>query len=152
MVFRSVLLRGAGKYSTNVNVMSQDTSRPVKPVTTLLLLRTYARVPRRQFPGTGLSPTSPHHTAARRRFLVKDGVRRAWPRRSGLIARGCPRATGTGPHPNKNRLVAPRVALGRLSRRRRRVSRRGGRRDAAGFSASSPTTATTHHSPEARFE
>ena len=30
------------------------------------------------------------------------------------------RATGTEPHPNKNRVVAPRVALGRLSRRRLR--------------------------------
>ena len=39
------------------------------------------------------------------------------------------RAAGrrTEPHPNENRLVAPRVALGRLSRRRRRVPR--GRRE-----------------------
>ena len=37
-------------------------------------------------------------------------------------SRGCPapRATEPEPHPNKNQLVPPRVALGRFSRRRRR--------------------------------
>ena len=46
---------------------------------------------------------------------------------SGAHRAGATRATGTGPHPRENRLVAPRVASGRLSRRRRRVPR--GRRE-----------------------
>ena len=48
---------------------------------------------------------------------------------SGAHRAGAPRATGTGPHPKESRLVGPRVALGRLSRRRRwRTWGRRGRR------------------------
>ena len=118
--------RGAGKLCTRMaSTRQRHASRPVKPVAALLLLpdgRTAACA--RQFPGTHQVPT---HIAARRSFLVRS---RGSPARGRgvfvLIARRAA-SRRTEPHPNENRLVAPRAASGRLSRRRRRVPR--GRRE-----------------------
>ena len=79
--------------------------------------------------------TSPH--AHRRSSTLPRQQRRGPP--SVAEASGAHRAGGASraaeyePHPNENRLVAPRVALGRVSRRRRRVF--SGRRACAGRSA-----------------
>ena len=115
------------KTKTRAKRPQKHTSRPVKPVAALVLFRIYARARRSANSRHGPIASVPTRTAARRRFLVNAAVPRTWPRRPGLIARLAARATGTEPHPKENRLVAPRVASGRLSRRRRRAVR--GRRE-----------------------
>ena len=89
--------------------------------------------------------TNPH---ARRRSSTLPRQRRGPPcvaEASGAHCAGAPRATGTRASPNENRLVAPRVAPGRLSRRRRRVSR--GRRAPSGRrgpGSACPTCVSVH--------
>ena len=104
----------------------KHTSRPVNPAAALLLLPDGRTACARQFPGTGTTTTS--HAHRRSSTLPRQRrVPRTWPRRSGLIAHGLPAGDRNRASLNKNRVVAPRVALGRLSRRRRRVPR--GRRE-----------------------
>ena len=90
---------------------------------TRVLLLTYARARRSANSRHGPITTSPN---AHRRSSTLPRQRRGAPyvaEVSGAHRAGAARATETEPHPNENRLVAPRVMLGRLSRRRRQVFR-----------------------------
>ena len=121
MVFRSALTPGQTPPGRLLKTHVQN-SQASRGTPAASYARDAARA--RQFPGTA---TGPH---AHRRSPTIPRQRRGPPlvaEASGAHRAAAVRATGTEPHPGQNRVVAPRAAPGRLSRRRRRVPR--GRRE-----------------------